>query len=918
VVLEDSAILLGDVVVTALGIKKEERSLAYNIQQIPGGEITKISDANFVNNLNGRIAGATINSSSAGVGGSSRVVMRGIKSIAGNNNVLYVIDGIPMPNLQSEGSNDVFEGAGQTGDGISHFNPEDIESISILSGPSAAALYGSSAANGVVLITTKQGQKDALSISVSNSTQFSRPLLLPKFQNTYGQSERGSYYSWGEKLATPSSYNPADFFQTGVMLSNSVSLSTGSERNQTYVSVGSVNSTGIVHNNDYDRYNLSVRNTSSFFNNKMTMDIGFMASLVTEQNMTTQGQYFNPLIPVYLFPPGDDFSKVQIYQRYNASRNFQTQFWPYGGEFSMQNPYWITEKDQFINHKNRYMVNVLLKYEFADWINVTGRARFDQDNERGEKKFHASTNTLFTRMSENGYYWLNQIANRQIYGDVMVNINKYFLDRKLSLTANVGTSFEDISSDQNMYGGGLLGVADLFTFNNINPSATDRSQSGYRTFKGSVFATAQLGYKGLAYLDVSARNDWPSTLAKADATSFFYPSVGLSGIITDIFNISNDYLSYAKVRISYSEVGNEPVQFLTIPTYPVAGGYPSTQTRMPNPNLKPELTKSWEAGLNVLLFDSKLRIDATVYQSSTYNQFFEPTLSASSGYTSVVINAGRVDNRGIELAISHKETFDKLNWTTFLTYSLNQNEIVELLPGWTNPVTGEVISLSELDMGGTSSYKMVLKEGGSMGDIYVNTLKTDEHGAIYVHPSDYVVTADPNTFVFAGNSAPKYNLGWGNTLSWNGITLDFLFTARVGGIVVSNTQAVMDAFGVSQTTADARDAGGAVVNGRQIPAQAYYQTIGGGDSGIGSMYCYNATNIRLSELKLSYDLPVTKWCNWLKGASVSLIGRNLFFLYNKAPFDPELTANTGTYYQGIDYFMMPSTRNLGFSVKLKF
>jgi hypothetical protein len=306
-----------------------------------------------------------------------------------------------------------------------------------------------------------------------------------------------------------------------------------------------------------------------------------------------------------------------------------------------------------------------------------------------------------------------------------------------------------------------------------------------------------------------------------------------------------------------------------------------------------------------------------VYQSSTYNQFFEPTLSASSGYTSVVVNAGRVDNKGIEISLGYKETIGKFDWNTYLTYSLNQNKIVELLPGWTNPVTGEVISLSEIDMGGTASYKMVLKEGGSMGDIYVNTLKTGEHGEIYIHPTDQIVYADPNNFVYAGNSAPKYNLGWGNTFSWNGISLDFLFTARVGGVVVSNTQAIMDFYGVSQTSADARNAGGVLVNGRAISAKEYYQTVGSGTT-IGSMYVYSATNVRLSELKLSYDLPVKKWCNWLQGATLSVVGRNLFFLYNKAPFDPEITANTGTYYQGIDYFMMPSTRNVGFSVKLQF
>lgn len=914
VILESSLVKIDEVVVTALGIKKEAKSLSYNVQQLSGNDINKVSDANFVNNLNGRVAGVTINSSSSGTGGSSRVVMRGVKSIAGNNNALYVVDGIPMPNLSTEQPEGVFAGAGQTGDGISNINPDDIESVSVLSGPSAAALYGSSASNGVVLITTKKGQKDRLSINVVNSTIFSKPLILPKFQNTYGQSETGSYYSWGDKLTTPSSYNPADFFQTGVNTTNSVSLSTGSERNQTYVSLGTVNSQGIIHKNDYDRYNFSVRNTSTFFNNKMTMDLGFMATNVREQNMISQGLYFNPLVPLYLFPAGDDFSKVQIYERYNASRNFQTQFWPYGDEgLSMQNPYWITEKSKFINHKERYMTNASLKYEFAKWINLSGRIKMDKSNDRYEKKYNASTNTLFA--SDNGYYSLNETNTRQIYGEALLNINKYFKDQTFGLTANIGASLEDVQYDQDMYGGKLQGVADLFTYGNVNLSTGESSRSGYQKKKQSVFGSAQFGYKSLVYLDATAREDWVSTINKP----FFYPTIGLSGIITDIFKCSTDVMPYMKLRISYSEVGNEPNLFLTNPTYALASGYPKTQTRMPNTDLKPERTKSWEAGANFIFFKNKLKIDATLYKSSTYNQFFEPTLSASSGYTSVIVNAGRIDNKGIEISAKYNENFGKLNWNSYVTYSLNKNKIIELLPSWTNPITGENISLSELDMGGTGSYKMVLKEGGSMGDIYVNTLRTDEHGAIYVHPSDHVVVADANKFVFAGNSNPKYNLSWGNNFSWKNISLGFLFSARVGGIVVSNTQAIMDAFGASRASADARDAGGALVNGKRIPAEEYYQTIGGGSSGgIGSMYCYSATNVRLSELTLGYNIPVNKWCKGIKDMNVSFVGRNLFFLYNKAPYDPELTANTGTYYQGVDYFMMPSLRNLGFSVKLQF
>lgn len=914
IVLESTNVKMDEVVVTALGIKKEAKSLSYNVQQISADNVNKSGDASFVNSLNGKVAGVTINASSSGTGGSSRVVMRGAKSIAGNNNALYVIDGIPMPSLSSSQASDIYGGAGQSGDGIASINPDDIESYSVLSGPSAAALYGSSAANGVILITTKKGQKDKVVVNVSNSTTFSKPLILPKFQNTYGQSEQGSYYSWGEKLTTPSSYNPADFFQTGFNTTNTVSLSTGNEKNLTYVSAGSVNSSGIVHNNNFDRYNFSVRNTSSMMNNKLTMDLGFMTGNIKEQNMISQGLYFNPLVPLYLFPAGDDFSKVQIYQRYNADRNFQTQFWTYGDQgLSMQNPYWITENDLFVNHKERYMANASLKYEIAKWINVSGRLKMDRSIDKYEKKFKASTNTLFA--SDNGYYSLYNDNTNQYYGELMVSINKNFLGDKLNLTANVGSSFEDVQNNEDLYGGKLLGVANLFTFGNVNPNTAVASQSGYHKMKQSIFASSQIGYRSMVYLDLTGREDWVSTINKP----FFYPTVGLSGIITDIFKCSTDIMPYMKVRVSYSEVGNEPNLFLTNPTYALSSGYPNTQTRMPNPDLKPERTKSWEGGINFIFLKNKVKLNLTAYQSSTYNQFFEPTLSSSSGYSSVIVNAGRVDNKGIEITAIYDQNFGKLNWTSTLTYSLNRNKIKELLKNWTNPINGDVISLSQIDMGGTGSYKMVLKEGGSMGDIYVNTLKTDEHGAIYVHPSDQVVTADANNYVYAGNSSPKYNLGWNNGFSWKGLSLNFLLSARVGGIVVSNTQAIMDAFGASKASADARDAGGALVNGKRIPAKEYYTTVGGGATGgIGSMYCYSATNVRLGELTLGYDVPVSKWTKYVKNLNVSFIGRNLFFLYNKAPYDPELTANTGTYYQGVDYFMMPSLRNLGFSVKLQF
>ena len=376
IVLTEDTEVLNEVVVTALGIKKEAKSLSYNVQQVSNAEITRIADANFVNNLNGKVAGVTINSSSAGVGGSSRVVMRGTKSLNGNNNALYVVDGIPMSDMSAASTQptDSYEGAGQSGDPISGLNPEDIESISVLSGPSAAALYGSAAANGVVMITTKKGREGRTSVSISNNTTFSAPLVLPEFQNTYGQTEVGSYYSWGSKLNTPSSYDPKDFFELGATFNNSFNLSTGNDKNQTYFSIAAVNSDGIVPNNKYHRYNVTLRNTAKFLNDKLTLDAS--ASYIREyyNNMISYGTYFNPIVGAYLYPRGEDFEKEKYFERYNSELGYSQQQWS-PGDFGMdiQNPYWIAYRNIRPEVKDRYMLYASLKYDITNYLNVADR-----------------------------------------------------------------------------------------------------------------------------------------------------------------------------------------------------------------------------------------------------------------------------------------------------------------------------------------------------------------------------------------------------------------------------------------------------------------------------------------------------------------------------------------------------------------
>ena len=913
IVLEEDSKVLNEVVVTALGIKRETKALTYNVQELKAADLVTVKDANFMNALAGKVAGVTINTSSSGVGGAARVVMRGTKSISGNNNALYVIDGIPLPALQTTQPSDLYTGMGQSGDGASMVNPEDIESMSVLSGAAAAALYGSEAANGVVMINTKKGKAGKLSVNVSNSTTFSSPFILPKFQNTYG-SELGEYSSWGTKLTSPTNYDPADFFQTGYNVTNSVSLSTGTDKNQTYFSVGSVNARGIIHNNNLERYNVAFRNSTSVFDDKLHLDLGFMFMNVKEQNMLAQGQYFNPLVPVYLFPRGDDFDKYKVFERYNVSRNFKTQYWPYGDQgMQMQNPYWITERSLFNNDKNRFLMTAGLKYDIAKWINISGRLKYDGSFDLKTRKYNASTIGLFA--GPKGAYYKQDERMVNMYADCMLNINKYFGD--FSLTSTLGTSISDIIHDMSNTGGNLASVPDRFTFSNLNINSIRLLQNGDHRQLQSIFGTVQFGYKSKVYLDLTGRNDWPSMLAGASQKSFFYPSIGLSTILTELLPIKSDVLSYMKARCSYSEVGSFDWPHITIPTYSIVGSFPQTTTFIIDGDLAPERTKSYEVGLSTKLFNNKVNLELSMYSTSTYNQLFSPSISTSYGVSSYKINGGRIDNKGLELTFGLNQDFGPVKWNSNLTYSINRNNIVQLLRPTELP-NGTIYSMPELNVGGTDGYRMILKEGHPMGEIYVNTLKTDEHGYVNVNIVSQKVTADNNNFIKAGNANPNYTMGWRNNLEWKGLNVGFLINGRFGGVGVSATQAKLDFYGVSKASADARDNGGALVNGQRIPAKDYYQTVGGGNSGIGSMYVYDATNIRLAELSLSYDIPIQKWVYFIKGAQVSFIGRNLVMFYCKAPYDPETTASTGTYFQGIDYFMQPSLKNLGFSVKLNF
>ena len=907
--------LLNEVVVTALGIKREQKALSYNVQAVDGDKLTAVKDANFVNSLNGKVAGVVINSSSAGPGAAARVVMRGSKSLDKNNNALYVIDGIPMFNVSS-GNQDGGIMANQPGsDGVADLNPEDIESISVLTGPSAAALYGYQAANGVILVTTKKGQAGKTRVTFSNNTSFSNPLMMYDFQNTYGNAE-GQHQSWGNKLATPTTFDPAGFFNTGVDVINGLTFSTGTDKNQTYASVSTTNSTGIIPTSEYNRYNFSFRNTAKFANDKLTLDVGAQYVIQNNRNMIGGGQYFNPLPALYLFPRGENFQEVQMFERWNSTRQIMEQYWPdskFSTAESMQNPYWILNRMQTENKKYRYMFNASLKYDITDWLNIIARVRVDNTSQDSYNKRHASTMTTFTEGSENGFYSHAKQNDYATYADVIANISKTWED--WSLHVNLGTSIDDRGSNSAYFNGGLNKVANLFHYGNINKSLSKRNESAWHQQIQSVFASAEVGWNRMVYLTVTGRNDWDSALANTPNPAFFYPSAGLSFVASELFDLPKA-LPYLKVRASWSKVGSAPPVGLTTETLVYneqTDGYNYPTTKF-NPNLKPEETQSWELGLNAKFLDGRINFDFTWYKSNTINQTFNIPVSGTSVYASYPVQAGNVQNAGVEIALGYSDSYvnDKLHFSTNFTFTHNQNKILELAE---EAMQNGFLNKGVLGISGGP--EILLSEGGTMGDLYTRyRLRQSPNGYIWQSATGEVSVEAMDDYKYIGSTLPKFHAGWNTSLSYAGVTLNIQFTGRFGGLVVSDTQALLDKYGVSQASADARDNGGIPLQfGRMAQPQNYYEKV---SQAIGTYYMYDATNIRLSELSISYDLP-KKWFKDKVGLTVGLTGKNLWMIYCKAPFDPEAASSVASnFYQGVDYFMTPSTRNLGFNVKLSF
>lgn len=940
VTMTDDTVLLEGTVVTALGIKRSEKALSYNVQKVDSEELLANKDANFVNALNGKVAGLVINSSSSGVGGASKVVMRGEKSISKSSNALYVIDGIPMYTSARDAGTG-FDSRGST-DPIADINPEDIESMTVLTGAAAAALYGSSAANGAIVVTTKKGLEDKTSLTITSNTEIFNPFVLPSFQNRYGtgdlnSSEGSIIRSWGNKLNSSNymGYNPrGDYFQTGVTGTESIALSTGNSKNQTYLSAAAVNSKGIVPNNGYDRYNFTFRNTTKFLDDKMTLDVSVGYIMQNDRNVTNQGTYNNPIVGAYLFPRGNDWDDITMYERWDSSRKIYTQYWPVGDAgMTMQNPYWINYRNLRENKKNRYNLSAGLYYDITDWMTLSGRVKVDNSENKYTEKFYATTNTQLTEYSTNGLYGQEESQDKQVYADVLLDINKTWND--WSLHGNLGASISDLRYDLFSLRGPIAdGIVDptesknipnVFNVFALSQSKSVKRQAGWREQTQSVYGSAEIGFKNAYYLTLTGRNDWPSQLAgpRSNQKGFFYPSVGASVVLSEIIPNMPKQLEYVKLRTSWASVGVPFGRWLANPMHewPDKGNSWNTQTAYPVENLKPERTDSWEAGIS-MRFLNWFSLDASYYNTHTKNQTIYPKISTGSGYSEIPIQSGDVKNEGIELSLGFDKQWGLFGWSSNYTFSTNRNKIVSLVKDVQNPVTGEPLNISAMEMGGLGNAVFILKEGGSLGDLYSRSdFVRDSNGKIYVDANGGVATdrkTDIDEYIKLGSVLPKANMAWRNDFRLQNFNFGFMVTARLGGVVYSRTQAMLDYYGVSEASALMRDNGGVYINGSDlIDANKWYTAIGSGDT-VPQYYTYSATNVRLQEASVGYTFP-KKMMGGLFDLTVQLVGRNLWMIYNKAPYDPESVASATTnFYSGLDYFMMPSTRNFGFNVRIKF
>jgi TonB-linked SusC/RagA family outer membrane protein len=992
VLVEDSKIL-NEIVVTAMGITREAKTLTYATQTVKNEELTRAKDVNFINSLQGKSAGLIITPNTGGAGSASKIILRGNTSIMGENTPLIVVDGIPMQNkvqgqFDSQGGggyNMAYSARNEGSDALSGINPEDIESMTILKGANAAALYGFAAGNGVIIITTKRGKAGKISINVSSSSTFESPLILPKLQNQFGAIIKSdstmTASSWGKSMNkfTPAElaidgvsnkpYDIADFFNTGTNFNNSISISGGSENIQSYFSYGNTTAMGIMPNNRFDRHSISFRQTyNPLQNNRLKIEVSANYVHQSVKNKISGGTVYNPLFNLYQAPRSLDMNYYKNYEMqgtwnsepvnvlYGSASDIgvsqeivvlegMKQNWFLGkGSSGENNPYWLVNRSQNEDITKHFWGGIDVKYKIIDALNAQGRIKYDRMETQGSDIKYATTVAREGTLIDRGQSDYSNGTFYDLFADFILNYNKEM--GNFTLSSNLGTSI-DVRKGEDfwMRNGGptdrpyYTDKKDIpLTINYFYPDAslvTDRSISPNSDWNKAFFATVTVGYKEMAYLDATYRIDWTRSYTQFKKMSsqkeikpyFDYYSIGGNALLDRMMDLG-EIIDLLKLRISHSTVGNPlPNKRLnaTMQKQQKDGGIASVDVAGFDP--QPEKTISTEIGVDLALLRNMVDFNFTFYNALSKNQYLEFT--SSLGQLKPVCS-GEIRNRGFETMITYNFMPSKdFYWKTGFQFSYNDNKIISTYKHRTD---------LRIQIGTSDNLRVRFLEGGSYGDLYAKDFlrysKFDEEiglgkeGDINLGLDGKPTLASRGGHnVYLGNINSKIRMGWHHTFNYKGLSLYFLIDGKLGGKVISFTEAYLDARGVSQRSADARMSGlvwkddqgieypaAVMPDGNLASAQNYYERIG--SQIFPSQYVFNATNLRLRELSFGYTFR--RLPSFIQSATVSLTGRNLFFLYNNAPVDPDVSQSTANGLGGVDIFTLPATRSYGLNIKLSF
>ncbi|WP_346239403.1 SusC/RagA family TonB-linked outer membrane protein [Niabella insulamsoli] len=946
VVLQKSDDQMEGVVVTALGIKRQQKSLGYAIQEVKGATLADAKETNLANALSGKVAGLQVVRSSNGAGGSSKIVLRGNNSLTGNNQPLIVVDGTPIDNFTGTTENGYWSAGFDRGNGLGDISADDIESMSVLKGPSAAALYGSRAGNGVILITTKSGRRQAgLGITFSATLGTEDIFIRPELQNSFGQGDNGvfdptSEYSWGPKAEgqTVTKWNGSSdqlradydnvdaFLRKGTTQNYNLSFQQAFGNTSVYSSLSRWDDKSIIPNNKLERTNITSRATTKFGkNNRWTTDVKMAYNNTTGINRPINGRDVSNIFTLYTMP-----RSMNILDFSNPRNEFGQMVW-YEGSPSWQNsPYWNSAYNLNQDLRDRFIMNGSVKYQFTDWLDMEVRGGADIYTTNTQRKVYAGSKRA------NEYSEGKQTFSETNYSTLLTARKDNVLG-KFGGVITAGGNLMHTKYSMVGIGTGPLEVPDVFSL--TNGSGAPTINQGYSAKKiNSLYGTFGINYDGYIYLDATFRNDWSSSLIEQNR-SYFYPSVSLSYVVTDMIqNMGGQlpgFLSYGKLRASYATVGNDLAPYNLYNGYeirkdPNGNTYAVRNTTLLDAFVKSELIKSLEFGVEARFFKNRVGVDFTWYKSNATNQLIDIPMDPLSGYSFRKVNAGDIQNKGFELmADARIVTGDSFNWTLMANFSKNENKIIDIANN---------LGVNEYTLGTFDDLFIRAASGGLYGDIYGTRLLrvkdgNDPNFGQLILNGDGLPQRDPE-IVQLGNQQAKGLLGITNSFGYKNFGLSFLVDARFGGEIFSASNVALQRFGVAAITAPGGERpdlvvpgvvsdgdGGYDPNTTSIRQEQYWRTLATlNNLGVGEAYLYDATNIRLRNVQLSYNLPKKLLQNTpILNAKIAASCNNVWMIKSHLMgIDPESVFATGSNAVGFESGAFPTMRSYLLTLSINF